>query len=45
MKSTEHQDTARAMVKAMEKKTTEKELRRLYEEKMYEQFFGIGENE
>ena len=45
MKSTGHQETARAMAKTMAKKATEKELRRLYEETMYEQFISMDENE
>tara|TARA_Y100001968_G_scaffold316520_1_gene344453 strand:- start:1392 stop:1553 length:162 start_codon:yes stop_codon:yes gene_type:complete len=45
MKSIEHQDTARAMAKAMAERATENELRRLYEETMYEQFVGMEENE
>tara|TARA_B100001029_G_C14730945_1_gene270309 strand:+ start:42 stop:203 length:162 start_codon:yes stop_codon:yes gene_type:complete len=45
MKSTEHQKTARAMAKAMEGKATEIELRRLYEEIMYEQFIAMDGNE
>ena len=45
MRSPEHQDTARAMAKAMADKATEKELRRLYEETMYQQFLSMDENE
>ncbi len=45
MKSQEHQDTAMAMAKAMAAKATEKELRRLYEETMYQQFLSMDENE
>tara|TARA_B100000700_G_C14249635_1_gene491950 strand:+ start:7 stop:168 length:162 start_codon:yes stop_codon:yes gene_type:complete len=45
MKSLDHQDIARAMAKAMAEKATEKELRRLYEETMYEQFVAMDENE
>ena len=45
MKSTAHQETARAMAKAMAEKATEKELKRLYEETMYEQYIGMDENE
>tara|TARA_B100000579_G_C22055694_1_gene499126 strand:+ start:256 stop:417 length:162 start_codon:yes stop_codon:yes gene_type:complete len=45
MKSLEHQDTARAMAKAMADKATEKGLRKLYEETMYQQFMSMDENE
>ena len=45
MKHTKHQETSRAIAKAMAEKATEKELRRLYEETMYEQFIGMDENE
>tara|TARA_B100001250_G_scaffold413859_1_gene449516 strand:+ start:110 stop:271 length:162 start_codon:yes stop_codon:yes gene_type:complete len=45
MKSLEHHETARAMAKAIAEIATEKELRRLYEETMYEQFISMDENE
>ena len=45
MKSLEHQETARAMSKAMAEKATEKELRRLYEETMYQQLITMDESE
>ena len=45
MKSVEHQETARALAKAMAEKATEKELRRLYEETMYQQFITMDESE
>tara|TARA_Y100001968_G_C19058112_1_gene572420 strand:- start:453 stop:614 length:162 start_codon:yes stop_codon:yes gene_type:complete len=45
MKSFEHKEIARALAKAIAEKATEKELRRLYEETMYEQFLSMDENE
>tara|TARA_Y100001968_G_C19321618_1_gene699580 strand:- start:167 stop:346 length:180 start_codon:yes stop_codon:yes gene_type:complete len=44
-KSPEHQETARAMAKAMDNKDTEKELRRLCEEIMYQKFLPMDKNE
>ena len=40
-KDLDHQKTARGLAKAMAEKATEKELRRLYEETMYQQFISM----
>ena len=44
-KDLDHQETARRLAKAMAEKATEKELRRLYEETMYQQFISMDKNE
>ena len=41
----DHQAIARKLSKAMAEKASEKELRRLYEETMYQQFLSMDENE
>ena len=40
-----HQEIARNLAKAMAEKATEKELRRLYEETMFQQFNSMEKNE
>tara|TARA_Y100001968_G_C18755142_1_gene435183 strand:- start:259 stop:423 length:165 start_codon:yes stop_codon:yes gene_type:complete len=44
-KNLDHQEIAKALAKAMAEKATEKELRRLYEETMYQQFISMDKNE
>ena len=44
-KDLDHQEKARGLAKAMAEKATEKELRRLYEETMYQQFISMDKNE
>ena len=41
----DQQETARNLAKAMADNATEKELRRLYEETMYQQFISMDKNE
>ena len=41
----DHQEIARNLAKAMSQKATEKELRRLYEETMFQQFISMEKNE
>ena len=41
----DHQDIARDLAKAMAEKATEKELRRLYEETMFQQFISMKKRE
>ena len=41
----DHQDIARDLAKAMAEKATEKELRRLYEETMFQQFITMDKSE
>tara|TARA_Y100001968_G_C18947052_1_gene521421 strand:+ start:192 stop:356 length:165 start_codon:yes stop_codon:yes gene_type:complete len=41
----EHQEIARKLAKAMADKATEAELRRLYEETMFQQFISMDKNE
>ena len=41
----EHQEIARKLAKTMAEKATEMELRRLYEETMYQQFISMDERE
>ena len=40
-----HQEIARKLAKTMASKATEMELRRLYEETMYQQFISMDKNE
>ena len=40
-----HQEIARNLAKAMANKANEKELRRLYEETMFQQFISMEKNE
>jgi len=40
-----HQEIARNLAKAMADKANEKELRRLYEETMFQQFISMEKNE
>ncbi len=40
-----HQEIARDLAKTMAEKANEKELRRLYEETMYQQFISMEKNE
>ena len=40
-----HQEIARNLAKAMADKANEKELRRLYEETMFQQFISMGKSE
>ena len=40
-----HQEIARNLAKAMANRANEKELRRLYEETMFQQFISMKENE
>ena len=44
-KELEHQEIARKLAKTMAEKATEMELRRLYEETMYQQFISMDERE
>ena len=44
-KDLDHQETARGLAQAMAEKATEKELRRLYEETMYQQFISMDKKE
>ena len=41
----DHQEIARNLAKAMSQKANEKELRRLYEETMFQQFISMEKNE
>ena len=41
----DHQEIARNLAKAMANKANEKELRRLYEETMFQQFISMEKNE
>ena len=41
----EHQEIARNLAKAMAEKASDKELKRLYEETMYQQFIAMEKNE
>ena len=41
----DHQAIARKLSKAMAEKASEKELRRLYEETMFQQFISMEKNE
>ena len=41
----EHQEIARNLAKAMAEKASKKELKRLYEETMYQQFITMEKNE
>ena len=40
-----HQEIARKLAKTMAEKANEKELRRLYEETMFQQFISMGKKE
>ena len=40
-----HQETARKLAKTMAEKANEKELRRLYEETMFQQFISMEKSE
>ena len=40
-----HQEIARNLAKTMAEKASEKELRRLYEETMFQQFISMGKTE
>tara|TARA_Y100001968_G_scaffold207751_1_gene190912 strand:- start:203 stop:367 length:165 start_codon:yes stop_codon:yes gene_type:complete len=40
-----HQEIARNLAKTMADKATERELRRLYEETMFQQFISMEKNE
>ena len=40
-----HQEMARNLAKTMAEKASEKELRRLYEETMFQQFISMGKTE
>ena len=40
-----HQEIAKNLAKAMANKANEKELRRLYEETMFQQFISMEKNE
>tara|TARA_B100000214_G_C23858180_1_gene576755 strand:- start:763 stop:927 length:165 start_codon:yes stop_codon:yes gene_type:complete len=40
-----HQEIARKLAKTMSEKATDLELRRLYEETMFQQFISMDENE
>tara|TARA_Y100001968_G_scaffold324021_1_gene362635 strand:- start:463 stop:627 length:165 start_codon:yes stop_codon:yes gene_type:complete len=44
-KDSQHQEIARKLAKAMAEKATEMELRRLYEETMFQQFISMNRNE
>ena len=44
-KNLNHQENARVLARAMAEKATEKELRRLYEETMYQQFISMDKSE
>tara|TARA_B100000902_G_C26851460_1_gene688422 strand:+ start:294 stop:458 length:165 start_codon:yes stop_codon:yes gene_type:complete len=41
----EHQEIARKLAKTMAEKANEMELRRLYEETMFQQFISMGRSE
>ena len=41
----EHQEIARTLAKTMAEKANEVELRRLYEETMFQQFISMNKNE
>ena len=41
----DHQEIARNLAKAMSQKANEKELRRLYEETMFQQFISMEKRE
>jgi len=41
----DHHETARVLAKTMADRATEKELRRLYEETMYQQFISMSKKE
>ena len=41
----EHQEIARTLAKTMAEKANEMELRRLYEETMFQQFISMGRSE
>ena len=42
---TDHQEIARKLAKTMAEKANELELRRLYEETMFQQFISMDKNE
>ena len=44
-KELNHQEIARNLAKAMADKANENELRRLYEETMFQQFVSMGKSE
>ncbi len=44
-KEIDHQEIARNLAKTMAEKASEKELRRLYEETMFQQFISMDKNE
>ena len=44
-KDISHEEIARSLAQKMAEKATEKELRRLYEETMFQQFITMGEDE
>ena len=44
-KELNHQEIARDLAKAMAEKASEKELRRLYEETMFQQFITMDKSE
>ena len=44
-KELNHQEIARNIAKAMADKANENELRRLYEETMFQQFISMGKSE
>ena len=44
-KELNHQEIARNLAKAMADKANENELRRLYEETMFQQFISMGKSE
>ena len=44
-KEFEHEEIARKLAKAMAEKATEIELRRLYEETMFQQFISMDKSE
>ena len=44
-KELNHQEIARKLAKTMAEKANEMELRRLYEETMYEQFISMDQSE
>ena len=44
-KELNHQEIARNLAKAMEDKANENELRRLYEESMFQQFISMEKSE
>ena len=45
VKEINHQEIARNLAKTMAEKANEKELRRLYEETMFQQFISMEKNE